>query len=263
MSYKTRQGKRICDPAHWFLAIKYDGMKGRWINGRLETRSGKPLEAPQWFLDKLPSEDIEGELWFGKNTFERTGGLRSVLRRTSSQSWETVKFMVFDMPNYDRRWMRRQEKLAQIGAHWDEKHPCRLVQWEEMGDRHEVERRFKQIIAEGHEGVILADPKGRYENGKVQQILKYKKSQDTEAVIIGYNVDDSKERLASFIVHPYENGTANTKITFNIGTGLTKAQRRGFSKKYPIGYIVSYTYELMGKNGKPRTPIFKGVRADM
>jgi DNA ligase-1 len=262
-SYKTRKGRRICDPEGWFLAEKLDGMKGRWIDGCLQTRSGKALEAPQWFLDLLPDQDIEGELYFGKNTFEKTGGLRSNLRRTSSSSWEKVTFHVFDIVNYKWRWRKRQRKLREMGEAWTGNHPFRVVQWEEVKSSADVERRFKALVKTGAEGVIIADPRGKYEDGRVEQILKYKKIQDCEAVIIGYNTDDSGDRLASFKVHPITKGKINRKITFNIGTGLKMTQRYRFKRRFPIGATVTYTYELMGKNGKPRTPVFKGVRVDL
>jgi DNA ligase-1 len=265
-SYKNRQGQRICDPTGYWMSEKRDGMKGRWVNGHLQTRSGKRLtDAPDWFLELFPKNiDLDGELYFGRGTFEKTGSLRSTSGRSiSGRQWDNVEFHVFDVVDYRLCWIERQGILLKLSAEWTNEHRFRLVQQRLIKSKEEVERVFQRICNQGGEGIILADPWGIYEDGKVEQILKYKKCYDREAIIIGYNTDDSGLRMASFLVRPYKNGKINKKIDFNIGTGLKKKQRYHFKKKYPIGTVVTYTYELMGKNGKPRTPVFKGVRSDM
>lgn len=252
--YKTRTGKRICDPTGWLWSEKLDGMKARWINGRLITRSGKLIDAPKWFLESLPDVDIEGELYFGLNTFHKTGSLRS----TSSSSWKNVEFYVFDMVNYDLCFVERQYELKKIKT-------LKLVQWKEVTSVKHLEKEFERVISNDGEGIVIADPWGMYQDGHVDQILKYKAIKDCEAIVIDYRVDEDKNRLVSLVVHPLRehNHKPNEKITFNIGTGLKVYQRYNYKTKFPIGTIVTYTYEVMSKNGKPRTPIYKGIRTDL
>lgn len=252
-----KSGKRMCNPAGWYMSEKLDGMKGRWIDGKLETRSGQNLDAPKWFIDLLPDFDIEGELYFGKNSFHRTGSLRS---SSGQKSWEQVCFHVFDTIDRRLTWLERQEKLKTI----QQSDRLKIVSWIELKSAQHLEEEYKKVIDGLGEGVVIADPWGVYEDGHVDQILKYKAVQDSEAIVIGYNTDDSKERLGSLSVHPINEhtGKPNKKITFSIGTGLKVPQRYNFEERFPIGSVISYTYELMGKNGKPRTPIFKGVRID-
>jgi DNA ligase-1 len=252
-----KSGKRMCNPTGWYMSEKLDGMKGRWLDGKFVTRSGQHIDAPKWFLELLPDFDIEGELYFGRNSFHRTGSLRS---SSNPKSWEKVCFHVFDAVDYRLTWLERQAKLENIRQN----ERIQVVAWIKIRSVEHLEQEYKNITEQLGEGVVIADPWGQYENGHVGQILKYKAVQDCEAVIIGYNTDDSGDRLASFSVNPINEhtGKVNKKITFSIGTGLKAPQRYNFKKRYPIGTIVSYTYELMGKNGKPRTPIFKGIRVD-
>ena len=132
----------------------------------------------------------------------------------------------------------------------------KLVKWRKVESVEHVEEELKKIVDENGEGLILADPNGMYEDGHVDQILKYKPKKDREAEVIGYETNEDGSRLKSLVVR-------DRKITFHIGTGLKIKHRYGYEKRFPIGCKVSYWYEILGKNGKPRTPIFKGVRVDL
>jgi len=235
-------------------------MKGRWIKGKFATRAGTTIDAPEWFLKMLPKGvDIEGELYFGRNTFHKTGSLRS---RSSSSSWQHVEFHVFDLIDYKMPWIERQAELKEQVECNDY---IKLVRWKKIRSVEHLERKFNRVVEKGGEGVVLASPWGMYEDGHVEQILKYKVLNDCEAIVIGYRTDDSGKRLASLVVHPLKehNHKPNEKITFNIGTGLKVRHRYDYEKRFPIGTVVTYTYEVMGKNGKPRTPVYKGIRTDL
>lgn len=252
-NYKI-DGKRVCNPKGWFVSEKYDGMKGRWIDGKLITRSGNDLNPPKWFKRLLPKMDIEGELYFGKNTFHKTASLRSSVG-LSELAWEKVEFMIFDIIDYTLPWIERKRLLKKTLTPMKNQF-IKLVKWKRVKSVEEVEEKLKQIVENNGEGIILADPNGMYEDGHVDQILKYKPKKDREAEVIGYETSDNGKRLKSLIVK-------DRKITFHIGTGLKIKHRYNFQERFPIGCKVSYWYEVLGKNGKPRTPIFKGVRVDL
>ncbi len=261
-SYK-RKGKKICDPTGWYMSEKLDGMKGRWIGGRLMTRSNLIINAPEWFIDLLPNVDIEGEFYFGQNSFHRTGSLR---RTRSGKAWKTVCFYVFDIIDYELTWIERQKKLKIISESFDGE-KIQMVVWKRVKSPKHAEKYFNKIIKNEGEGIILADPWGIYEDGHVNHMLKYKALKNAEAIVYDYRIDSSGKRLASFYVYAIEyvrgKPKVNKKISFNIGTGLKIKQRFNYKEKYPIGTVITYSYELMGKNKKPRTPIFKGIRADV
>lgn len=261
VSYK-KKGIRICDTTGWFWSEKLDGMKGRWINGEMLTRSGQKIEVPKWFSEQLPKKhSVEGELYFGKGTFHKTGVFRrtssgsvdSMKRRVSENTWKKVEFHIFDLIDYQLTWVERQNILSKIIT---ENSSIYLVKWKKIKSSEYLEKHFSKVIKKGGEGVILADPWGIYEDGKVEQILKYKKQLDNEAIVTGYRTDDSGQRLASLEVRM-------GNIEFHIGTGFKVKQRYNFRKKFPVGCKVTFTYELVGKNKKPRSPVFKGLRVDL
>jgi DNA ligase 1 len=254
-SYRNRNGQIITDPTGWWMSEKLDGMKGVIRNGELFTRSGKKLDAPSSFLSSLPKNfDFEGELYFGRNTFNKTASLR----KTSKEVWDKVQFHIFDFLEHDLTWIERQAVLVELfEENKEEKEKkIQLVKWEKVDSTNHVEEKMKEIRAKNGEGLILANPNAKYEEGVSENILKYKSKYDDEAKIIGYRVDDDGQRLVSFEV---KNGTK----VFNIGTGLKKKLRYNFKKSHPIGTMITYEYEIMGKNGKPRTPVYKGIRIDL
>jgi DNA ligase-1 len=250
--YKV-DGKRICNPKGWYFSEKLDGMKGRWIDGKLVTRSCNDLNPPKWFRRMLPKDyNVEGELYFGKNTFHKTASLRSSAG-LSELAWEKVEFHIFDIIDYELPFVQRKRLLKKI---IEVNQFIKLVKWRKVESAEHVEEELKKIVDENGEGLILADPNGMYEDGHVDQILKYKPKKDREAEVIGYETNEDGSRLKSLVVR-------DRKITFHIGTGLKIKHRYGYKERFPIGYKVSYWYEILGKNGKPRTPIFKGVRVDL
>jgi DNA ligase-1 len=248
-SYITRAGKRLCDPTGWWWSEKLDGVKARWIDGRLITRAGTEFNPPAWFVKLLPTFDVEGELYFGKNTFHKTASLRS----SEQATWRQVKFHIFDVIDPSLMWIERYVKLRRIRKSWASQ-IC-LVKWKRVKSASHLEKVFQRIVQNGGEGVVIVNPWSFYKEGHVDNILKYKKVHDNEAVIVGYNTNEDGTRLASLIV---EHG----KIRFNIGTGLKIVDRYKFRTKFPVGAKVTYVYELLSKTGKPRSPVLKGNRID-
>lgn len=255
-SYKHGSNKVLCDVSGWFVSEKLDGMKGRWIDGNMFTRSGHELKIPDWFRQLLPKRDIEGELYFGPNTFHHTASLRATSKQILSTVWDKVSFRVFDVVDYSLIWMERQVELLELFPTSTER--ISIVKWEAVNTPKDVENQFQRVLKKGGEGVIIADPWGLYKDGHVESILKYKALHEREAIITGYQTGN-ENRLKSLIVRDVD----RENIQFNIGTGLKLAERFDYEKKFPIGAMVSYNYELLGANGKPRTPIFKGVRIDL
>ena len=62
------------DPAAYLVSEKYDGVRAIWDGKSLRFRSGRPVNAPDWFIAKLPPEKLDGELWLARGTFERLSG---------------------------------------------------------------------------------------------------------------------------------------------------------------------------------------------
>lgn len=109
----------------WYASEKLDGVRAFWDGGisrgiaasdvpyanvakheryihppvatGLWTRYGQPIQAPSWWLDVLPKIPLDGELWMGKQAFQRTTStVRSLT--PNHTDWRSVRYMVFDSP---------------------------------------------------------------------------------------------------------------------------------------------------------------------
>jgi DNA ligase-1 len=140
------------------------------------------------------------------------------------------------------------------------------------------------LIEMGYEGMILRNPLAAYKSGRatktMRELLKIKRFEDAEAVIIGveelmHNENEAKvnalgltERghkkanlvpggvLGALVVRD-ENG-----VEFRIGTGFSQAERADLwmKKDSLIGRIVKYKFLSVGMKNAPRHPVFLGWR---
>lgn len=152
----------------------------------------------------------------------------------------------------------------------------------------------QECLDQGAEGVMLRPFDSPYNVGTSDNratarrpyLVAVKRFTDGEAVIIGFNEElentnsveqnelgnnyrpvrsdgmKPKGTLGSFRVKSVETG-----IEFNVGSGLTAAQRAEYwpYRTNLIGKIVKYKWQMHGTKDKPRIPIFLGFRdeADM
>lgn len=58
----------------------------------LWSRGWKPIFAPDWFLDKLPTFPLDGELWIARNMFQKTV---SIVRSHDHPDWQLIKYVVY------------------------------------------------------------------------------------------------------------------------------------------------------------------------
>lgn len=78
---------------------------------------------------------------------------------------------------------------------------------------------------------------------------------DAEAVVTGYAPGKGRnDGVTGALKCKMESGK-----TFNVGTGLSDAQRK---KPPKIGSIIVYRFQELTKDGVPRFPTFQGIAAD-
>jgi DNA ligase-1 len=170
-----------------------------------------------------------------------------------------------------------------------------LLQNREHLDAYEAEQ-----VALGHEGIMLADPDGKYRFGRATpkggELLKVKRFVDAEAIVIGIeeemfngNAAETNElgrtkrstakaglvgkgSMGALIVRDVKTG-----VEFNIGTGFTADERTewwAWGKTQPRSAkqsilqmavqgprrIVKYKSFPVGVKDKPRHPVYLGLR---
>lgn len=118
------------DPAAFLVSEKYDGVRALWDGQVLRFRSGREVAAPRWFLERLPPQPLDGELWVGRGRFEQLSGF---VRRTVPEDaeWRQIHYMVFELPGAPGGFAERAARLQELSAAvaWPHWWPCRSSGW--------------------------------------------------------------------------------------------------------------------------------------
>lgn len=241
------------DVAQYLVSEKLDGVRGIWDGRILRFRSGKPIKAPAWFTDALPSQPLDGELWMGRGSFERLSG---IVRRDvpDEDGWRQVRYMIFELPDAPGTFAQRTEQIREVVGQAD-------VPWlQAIGqspvvDRSSLQKRMQAVVKAGGEGLMLHRADALYETGRSDALLKMKPWEDAEAVVVAHQPGKGRNagRLGALRVR-----TADGR-EFSLGTGFTDRIRRD---PPPIGALVTYRYRDLTRNGLPRFASFLRVREE-
>lgn len=239
------------DPADFLVSEKYDGVRALWDGRTLRFRSGRRVSAPRWFLDRLPAQALDGELWLGRGRFEELCGF---VRRAEAvdAEWRQITYMVFELPDAPGHFAvraRRMQELAAAAA-WPQ---LVAVPQFRVADRAELQRRLDQVIKDGGEGLMLHRADAPYLTGRTDALLKLKPLQDTEAVVVAQIPGTGRFRgmLGALRVETPEGRT------FLLGTGFSDSVRR---HPPPVGTTITYTYRGLTRNGVPRHASYLRIR---
>jgi DNA ligase-1 len=239
------------DPSRYLVSEKYDGVRAIWDGRLLRFRSGREVHAPRWFLEKLPPEPLDGELWLGRGRFE---DLSALVRRTEPQDeeWRQLRYMVFELPEAPGPFSERARRLREIvaAARWPQ---LVAVEQAPIPDRAWLQARLDAVVREGAEGLMLHLADAPYSTGRSDVLLKLKPLLDTEAVVVAHVAGKGKfaGMLGALKVETPEGKR------FVIGTGFSDAVRRN---PPPVGTTITYTYRGVTKNGLPRFASYLRVR---
>lgn len=140
----------------------------------------------------------------------------------------------------------------------------------------------EQCVAAGYEGVMLRDPRGPYKFGRSTAregwLMKLKRFEDYEAVCIGaveqmHNGNEmtrdelGRAKRSSAKAGKTGKGTLGALVcqrdgvTFEVGSGFDDATRAALWARLPVLELVTFKCQGFTPDGKPRFPVFKGVRS--
>ena len=239
------------DPALYLVSEKFDGVRGIWDGKVLRFRSGNVVNAPAWFIAKLPSVPLDGELWLAREQFETLSGY---VRKTEpvDAEWRQIKYLIFEMPeaagSFEERYRQIQAVVKQ--AQWPQ-----LVAVEQfrVSDRAALKRKFDAVVKAGGEGLMLHRADAPYVTGRSEVLLKMKPLDDTEAVVVEHI--PGKGKFAGML------GALRVETPdgkrFSIGTGFSDVVRKN---PPPLGTTITYTYRGLTRTGLPRFASYLRVR---
>jgi DNA ligase-1 len=239
------------NPASYLVSEKYDGVRAIWDGKILRFRSGRVVNAPAWFIAKLPAHALDGELWLARGRFDALSG---IVRKTEPQDdeWRQLKYMIFELPYAPGTFAERAQRIKEIvaKAQWPQ-----LVAVEQfrVAERAALKRKLDEAVRAGGEGLMLHLADAPYVTGRSDVLLKLKPLQDTEAVVVEHIPGNGKYRgmMGALRVKTLEG-----KL-FLIGTGFTDEVRKN---PPPVGTTITYTYRGLSKTGLPRFASYLRVR---
>ena len=235
------------DVAQYLVSEKLDGVRAIWDGQTLRFRSGKEMHAPRWFVEGLPKQSLDGELWLGRGSFERLSGI--VRRELSDDAeWRQVRYMVFELPGAAGTFRERAGQIKQVVRQANVPWLQEIQQFPAV-DRNSLQKQLNEIVKAGGEGLMLHRADATYETGRSDTLLKMKPFDDAEAVVVGYLPGKGKYlgKMGALRVCSPEGRE------FALGTGFTDDQRKNPPQ---IGATVTYRYRDVTKNGLPRFASF-------
>lgn len=239
------------DPLGYLVSEKLDGVRAFWDGHTLRFRSGRRIAAPGWFTDALPATPLDGELWLGRQSFDRLSG---IVRRSTpvDAEWRALQYMIFDLPGepglFGERAARVVSLVEALNLPW-----LQAVAQRQGSDRDALQAQLQQLVSEGAEGLVLHRADAVWAPGRSDELRKLKPLPDEDARVVGYLPGKGRHagRLGALLLE-MPNGQR-----FALGTGLTDAQR---ATPVPVGAWVTYRYRDRTPSGLPRFASFLRVR---
>ncbi|HSK03123.1 MAG TPA: DNA ligase [Kofleriaceae bacterium] len=241
------------DPTGWWMSEKLDGIRAYWDGEAFVSRLGNRFFAPDWFIEDLPADTLDGELWVGRKMFQRTTSI--VRSGAAGQDWKAVSYVVFDAPNarggFEARIAHVEKVLKKAAA----PHARALEHARCEGVDH-LREELRRVESLGGEGLMLRKPGSSYEIGRSTSLLKVKTFHDAEARVIGHAPGAGKHKgKLGALVCELPGGA-----TFNVGTGFSDQEREA---PPAIGAVITFRYQELSDDGVPRFPTYVGERLDV
>jgi DNA ligase-1 len=241
------------NPAAYLISEKLDGVRALWDGSTLRFRSGRMVNAPAWFLAKLPKTALDGELWLGRGQFDALSGIVRKSQPVDAE-WQQLNYMVFEAPQAGESFAQRAILLGIVvqSAAWPQ---LQAVEQFKLPTQAALQARLKSVVAAGGEGLMLHLASAPVANGRSDVLLKLKPVSDAEAEVVGHTPGKGKfEGLLGALDVKTADGQR-----FKLGTGFSDAQRQN---PPPVGSVVTYTYRDLTPSGKPRFASFLRVAGD-
>lgn len=231
------------DIDNYWKSEKLDGIRAIWDGQKLATRNGHPIHAPDWFTAPLPDYPLEGELWAGRGNFHLVQ--QTVLDNVPNEAaWKHIDFMLFDLPYSAGDYQKRYFGLVHLVYSLQESH-IKYVEHTPIRSQKELITYLDSVDGQKGEGVMLRKISGRYQAGRSSDLLKLKRYQDREAIVVGYKVGKGKyEGMMGALLVQMESG-----LKFYIGTGFSDQVRQNPPE---LGSKITFRHNGYTSNGVPK-----------
>lgn len=241
--------KKSINPANWWMSEKLDGIRAIWDGDKLYYKSGKLINAPEFFLSKLPKNiALDGELYIDRGSFKKISSITSSLK-PDIKEWGLIQYKIIDILTINKKFEDRMKKIKELDI---ENEIVQKITHIKIKNAEHLYQYLHHISNSGGEGLMLRKPNSFYEYKRSMILLKVKLFFDKEAVIIDkdYNCNNMLKNLSVRWI--------DSNIYFKVGNGLDKTEIFNNGEIIKIKY-----YEIDDVSGKPRFPIYIGKRNDL
>lgn len=231
------------DISNYWVSEKLDGIRAIWNGEKLLTRSGVEIKAPSWFTEPLPDYPLEGELWAGRGNFHIVQ--QTVLDQTPiDKAWQQIDFMLFDMPQAAGDYKKRYFNIVYYTRVVKSDH-IKYIEHSPIETEQSLYDYLDQVNDKKGEGLMLRKITSQYQAGRSNDLVKLKKYQDAEALVVGYKGGKGKYRgqMGALLVQ-LESGQQ-----FYLGSGFSDFQRQEPPK---LGSTITFRYNGYTQNGVPK-----------
>ena len=271
-------------------SLKLDGVRAFVSGGVVYSRNYKPI--PNVYVQNrfknLP-EGTDGELILGNPTdpaaYRKT--VSAVMGAANPDGANVVLHVVDSIPeagNDPGFGIRYKNYRLTLAGTWA---GVSVVEQTPIYNAEALLALEASALADGHEGLMVRDPNGRYKHGRSSEkegiLLKLKRFLDSEAVVIDtvplmHNANEAKKdelghtkrstaksglvELPTLGKFEVRDCTSGVEFECGTGEGLTKEMRAELwaNRASLVGKIIKYKYFPTGGKEKPRFPIWLGWR---
>jgi DNA ligase-1 len=265
---------------------KLDGIRCLIRDGIAVSRNFKPIPNKfiQATLTACGRDGLDGELMIkGSNNFQEVSS--AVMSQDGKPDFE---YRVFDYVGRDLivPYINRMNDLAAVVRAIGNPRVVAVLP-KMIEDTTGLEVYAAKCLDEGYEGVMVRTPESPYKCGRSSEregyLLKVKRFEDKEALVIGFkerlhNTNEAakdelgRTKRSSHQANMVPMGTLgalccrtlDTKVEFDIGTGLDDALRLQLwrVRNTLAGRLVKFKSQPTGVKDKPRFPVFLGFRSE-
>lgn len=160
----------------------------------------------------------------------------SVVRKHTPEedSWNSIKFMIFDAPLIKGTFKDRLEVINKELAK-NKKSVVEMVGQTVCNSRDHLHVLMDKICGGKGEGVMLKDPSSAYERKRSFKLLKVKRFEDAEATVYDHQPGTGRiTGLCGALLVREKDGTE-----FKVGSGFDDAQRKHPPK---VGAIITFKF---------------------
>lgn len=268
-----------------YASPKLDGIRavtsGHYGGPRVFSRSLKLI--PNLHVQKVLADvphHLDGELiTFTDGKLDDFSTISSKIM--SSKGEPDVQYAVFDAFRDPSLYTRGRLEVARVLA---EEHPlCHYVHQVHVGTPDLLSMLHSANCDDGYEGTMVRSHDGPYKFGRSTLregiLLKIKPWPDDEAVVTTINEEmaNGNEKQQDVFGRAKRSTAAEGKVgkgrmgsltcswrgvEFDLGTGFSALQRQEWWDKRGslIGATVTFKFQGVGTQGRPRFPVYKGIR---